>query len=276
MDWQIGCFSLPWSEFSFDRALEGIKAAGYAYLGLGSTHQGEQALENGCAGAREIGIKLEALGLTPVMMFASWEGDTGVEDFKTRIDQAKLLGIRFMLTSGTSTGTEGEVSEEEAASAEAQFLARMSQIVPYSGENGITILLKPHLGNTAYGPVLRSTLNKVGSRWVRACYDPGNVRFYAGLSPEVDLLHVLPYLSGLCIKDHKGQKGERNFSVPGAGDIDFRRIFRILKKHRFSGPMLVEQVGETNATLSAEDIDERVQQANEFLQRAIQQVEEET
>ena len=279
MDWQIGCFTLPWSEFSLDRALEGIKAAGYEYVGLGLKHQGEEApsLQSGEDGAREMGIKLEAAGLKPAMMFASWQGDTGVEDFRTRIVQARLLKIPFLLTAGTWTGLGAQVPAEETAGLEAHFLARMSQIVPYAEENGITILLKPHTGNTACGPVMLTTLGKIGSRWVRACYDPGNVHFYEGLSAEVDILHILPYISGLCIKDHKGAKGERNFPVPGEGDIDFRRVFRVLKRNRFSGPMLVERfdgVG-PKESMSAEDVDARAQRAFAFLQHTIDQVKEE-
>ena len=222
-------------------------------------------------------IKLEAAGLEPVAMSATWQGDSGAEDFRARMDQASILGVPYVLTEGTWTGMEGTVSAEDAASSEAQFLARMSQIIPQAEENGITILLKPHTGNTATGPLLRATLDKIGSRRVRACYDPGNVHFYEGLSPEVDILHIMPYLSGICVKDHKGARGERNFPVPGDGDVDYRRIMRSMKRHRFAGPLFVEQFDGTDMkeSMPVEEVDERAGKAYTFLERIVEQVDQE-
>ncbi|EFK95713.1 Xylose isomerase domain protein TIM barrel [sediment metagenome] len=32
--WPVGCFNRPWTKWSYDEALDGIKAAGYAWTGL--------------------------------------------------------------------------------------------------------------------------------------------------------------------------------------------------------------------------------------------------
>src|SRR4051794_21806375 len=36
---QIACMTLPYSRFPLDRALTGIRAAGYAFVAWGTTHQ---------------------------------------------------------------------------------------------------------------------------------------------------------------------------------------------------------------------------------------------
>ena len=36
---QLGCMTITYSEFSFERALKGIAAAGYRYVGWGTTHK---------------------------------------------------------------------------------------------------------------------------------------------------------------------------------------------------------------------------------------------
>ena len=275
MDCQIGCFTAPWSSLEIDRALEGIKAAGFDYVGLGSSHRGEEipSIGSGQDGAREVQIKLEALGLKPVILCADWKGETGVDEFKKRIDQARLLEIGLLLTGGTLTAPES--SPEAAASLEAQFLARMSQILPYAEENRIKILLRSQAGNTSHGPILRATLSKVGSRWAEACYDPGTVRFQQGLSPEVDILHVLPHLAALCANDHRGQKGEEDFPVPGKGSVDFGRIFRLLKMNRFSGPVLVERLDGTES-MGEEEINQLAAEAYTFVHGAISALGEES
>lgn len=276
MNWQIGCCTLPWSDFDIDRALEGIKAAGFSSVGIGFSHQGNEvpSIESGSDGAREIRIKLDALRLRPDMLLARWQGDTGADDFRVRIDQASLLGVRYLVTVGASTGEEARMEQPERS--EPQFLARMSQVVPYAAEKGIVVLLKTHEGNTASGPLMRATLNKIGSPWVRACYDPGEVRFHLGLSPEVDLLHVMPYLSGLLLKDHWGNQGEREFRALGLGNVDFRRLFRTLRRNRFSGPMLVEDFRSGHAQpRSAEEIDESASKSYAFLMHITEQIEAE-
>src|SRR5436190_13855088 len=39
--WPIGCFNRPWTKWSYDEALDGIKAAGYKVTGLLTAHKGE-------------------------------------------------------------------------------------------------------------------------------------------------------------------------------------------------------------------------------------------
>ena len=40
--WPIGCFNRPWTKWSYDEALDGIKGAGYKLTGLLSVHRGEE------------------------------------------------------------------------------------------------------------------------------------------------------------------------------------------------------------------------------------------
>ena len=85
---QIACMTLPYSPFPLDRALSGIKAAGYRYVAWGTTHR-----ERGRArcrsspptplpnGPRSSAGKCRDLGLEPLMMFSTVypEADDAVE-----------------------------------------------------------------------------------------------------------------------------------------------------------------------------------------------------
>src|SRR6516164_8687183 len=73
---QIACMTLPYSRFTLNRALEGIKGAGYSYVAWGTTHN-----ENGKnvpvlardatpEQAKELARKCRDMGLEPVMMFS--------------------------------------------------------------------------------------------------------------------------------------------------------------------------------------------------------------
>src|SRR5438105_681385 len=72
---QIACMTLPYSQFPLQRALSGIRAAGYQYVAWGTTQK-----ENGKelpviapdappGNARVLGERCRDLGLIPVLMF---------------------------------------------------------------------------------------------------------------------------------------------------------------------------------------------------------------
>src|SRR5438876_65509 len=73
---QIACMTLPYAQFPLERALTGIKAAGYQYVAWGTTHAeaggkrvpvvaGDAPPER----AKELGKKCRDLGLEPVLLF---------------------------------------------------------------------------------------------------------------------------------------------------------------------------------------------------------------
>src|SRR5258708_9483747 len=73
---QIACMTLPYSRFPFERALKGIKSAGYEFVALGTTHpvdgKTQTILKNddGPERAKEIGQQCRDAGLEPVLMFS--------------------------------------------------------------------------------------------------------------------------------------------------------------------------------------------------------------
>src|SRR5262245_25560745 len=71
----IACMTLPYSPFPLDRALTGIKAAGYRYVAWGTSHREDggkgvpvMAADAPTEWAKELGKKCRDLGLEPLMM----------------------------------------------------------------------------------------------------------------------------------------------------------------------------------------------------------------
>src|SRR5438270_10820003 len=93
---QIACMTLPYSRFPLDRALSGIKAAGYRYVAWGTTHHEGARPVPVIAGdaspdrAKELGQKCRDLGLEPLMMFSGIypEAHDALEILRARIRQA--------------------------------------------------------------------------------------------------------------------------------------------------------------------------------------------
>src|SRR5438876_11955090 len=74
---QIACMTIPYAAFPVERALTGIKAAGYQYVAWGSSRReadGKRgpflAAEAPPNQAKELGQRCRDLGLEPLLMFA--------------------------------------------------------------------------------------------------------------------------------------------------------------------------------------------------------------
>ena len=103
---QIGCLTLPYANFSLDRALEGIVRSGCKYLGFGTRHQQKAILEVDAppAEASRLAERVRSMGLTPLLMFStiSVEAPNSIPAHLSRIDQAAAARIPYLLTFGST------------------------------------------------------------------------------------------------------------------------------------------------------------------------------
>src|SRR5262245_55966218 len=72
---QIACMTLPYSQHSLQRALTGLRGAGYQYVAWGTTHMEDGkrvpilAADAPVDRARDLARRCRDMGLEPVMMF---------------------------------------------------------------------------------------------------------------------------------------------------------------------------------------------------------------
>lgn len=249
MNFKIGCETLPYSELPLERALEGIARAGYEYVCLYTNHQKQDFLppEAPASAVLELKRKIEDAGLQTDMIFmpgSGVTGDGGVEAWKQRVDQGKLLGAECLLAWGpweyeAWPGKKYGLSVWNGMCDE--WFRAMEPVAKHAEQMDIVVVLKPHTGVTAYGNVLRQTIGRIGSSHVRACYDGGNVHFYEGLDPALDLKDCAELVKAICVKDHVGLRANPVFPVPGAGEVDHKAMLEVLKPHGFAGPVVVER-----------------------------------
>ena len=83
-------------------------------------------------------------------------------------------------------------------------------------------------------------LDEIGHDWIQINYDPGNVVYYAGVSPEEDIKHGLGRIGHVHLKDKRGGKGVLDFPPLGEGDLDIPGMLRDLRGSGFSGPVSME------------------------------------
>lgn len=258
MDVQLGCMNRPWTQFIFDEALAGIAGAGFRHFGL-LAQQRKMLIEADTPPdeAQAAAAQIRGHGLEPRFIPSSVPLNVpeaeSVAYLQRLVDQASRVGVPVLLEMG-----HGQPENYE------RYFAVMRQAAPYAAEHGITIALKPHGGLSTTGDDCLRAVQTVNHPGYRLCFDPGNLLYYAGQRPEVELPKLAPYVAAMCIKDETGGNGPaRTVNVtPGDGEVDFPAVFKILADHSFEGrPAIVE----TLAGSTLEEVNHQARRAYDYL-----------
>jgi sugar phosphate isomerase/epimerase len=241
VNWPVGCFNRPWTGWSYDEGLDGIKAAGYNLTGLLSTHKGEdftsaKATPEYLASLKKR-IAARGLAVNMAAIRARFTGpvEDAIKDLRTQVDNSARLELKYMLTFGAGKETEYE-----------NFYRIMADASAYAEKKGIQIAMKPHGGASGASEEILRCIEKVSHANFKIWYDAGNIIYYTGLDPLQELDAVAKHVTGFCAKDCPAPKGEV-MSQFGTGKVDFKAVFARLKAAGFNGPIMVEgvKVGKT-------------------------------
>ena len=182
---QIACMTLPYAAFPLERALKGIKAAGYRYVAWGTSHQESEgmqvpvmAVDAAPENAKQLGKRCRDMGLEPLLMFSGIypEAPKAVEVLKSRIRQAAAAGIPEVLTFGHTKGGNRKL-----------WIERFKELGPIARDNGVRIVVKQHGGETGTGAACAEIIRAVADDGVKVNYDAGNVMDYLRVDPIADI-----------------------------------------------------------------------------------------
>src|SRR5262245_33132328 len=273
---QIACMTLPYSAFPLQRALEGIRGAGYRYVAWGTTHReagGKQvpvlAAEAPPERARELAGRCRDMGLEPVMMFSMIypEAKDGLEVLTRRVRQAGAARVGQVLTFGHTRGGNEKL-----------WVERFRKLGPLARDHNVLLVVKQHGGETGTGSACAKITRAVNDDGVRVNYDAGNVMDYLRVSPaEVikDLQACADQVRSFCIKDHRDFPPPHADCGPGLGEIDH---YRLLHPVAFTGramPLCCENIlaPRLPRPTKPEGVDALARRAREFLELVIQGVQ---
>lgn len=255
MNLPLGCMNRPYVKFPFERALEGIAAAGFReYVLLQAQPSAVISAQTSPAEAMRVRSAIQAHGLHLAMLPSSIPLDGGEEAAYSTgaalVDRAAALAVPILLEMGTRPENAGP------------YQAVMRRLAPYAQEHSVTIAVKPHGGLTTTGEDCLRLLRAIDHPAYRLCFDPGNLLHYANERPELHLAELAPYCVAMCVKDETGGLRGPVDVTPGDGDVDFSQVFRILRDHGFQGPCIVETLARGD---TADAVDAEARRAYQFL-----------
>jgi len=265
---QIACMTLPYSAFPFERALQGIRGAGYEFVAWGVNHKdpaGQSrpviAVEAPPADAAKLAVQTRGEGLTPVMMFSTvnFEEQSAADAYRKRIDQAQSAGIPFIIVFGrTSRGDYSRVIEN------------LQRAAKHATGSGAMLVLKQHGGNTATGVDCSRIIRDVGHESVRMCYDAGNVLDYENHDPIPDIRDCWRDVRAFSIKDHRNHPIDQDCG-PGFGEIDHYKLLEPVMQTGLTMPLACENIFAPLVPRPAdpEGIDRLANRAREYLETVL-------
>ena len=265
---QLGCMTLPYSAFPLERALQGIKSAGYDYVAWGTTHQNTpgrrdpvMASDAPVAEAKKLGDRCRSMGLQPIMMFSQIyvaHADS-VPVHTRRIEQAAAAGIPIVLTFG-----------EIKAGAEDIWVRNLKQLGPVARQNNVLLTIKQHGGNTATGKDCARIVQQVNDPGVKMTYDAGNVLDYENNDPIADIQTCWQEIRAFCIKDHRNTPRDQD-CAPGLGEIDHYKLFMPVMNTGLTMPLAFENIFEPLVPRPADaaGVDLLARRSREFIETVL-------
>jgi sugar phosphate isomerase/epimerase len=235
----IACMTLPYSQFPLERALTGIKSAGYSYVSWGTTHREKDGKEvpviapgDPPAKARELAARCRDLGLAPLMMFSGVypEAKDAIEILTSRIRQASAAGVPQVLTFGHTEGSDRRL-----------WIERFKKLGPIARDQGVMIVVKQHGGNTGTGAACAEIIREVADEGVKVNYDAGNVMDYLDVDPISDIKKCSEEIRSFCIKDHRNFPADEDCG-PGLGEIDHYRLLHTVAFTGLKMPLCCENI----------------------------------
>lgn len=256
--------TLPYSVFPLQRALTGIKAAGYDYVAWGVNHKEADgtakpamAVHAKAAEAAQLAGRCRGMGLEPVMMFSTvnLEAPNALDAHLRRIDQAAAAKIPFLLTFGKTSGGEYQA-----------FVENLKRMAPAAAKAGVMVVIKQHGGNTATGADCAKIIQEVAQENVKICYDAGNVLDYENRDPIADIQTCWPDIRAFNIKDHRNTPKDEDCG-PGFGEIDHYKLFAPVMRTGLTIPLTFENIFEPLVArpTNAEQVDALARRSREYI-----------
>jgi sugar phosphate isomerase/epimerase len=267
-NFQLACMTLPYSQFPLERALTGIKSAGFDYVAWGTTHKeegGKQtpvlAADASVATAKDLGKRCRDLGLEPVLMFSTVypEHKDGLALLTQRFKQAEGAGVAQVLTFGHTEGGNERV-----------WIERFKRLGPIARDYGVLLVVKQHGGDTGTGEACAKIVREVNDPGVMVNYDAGNVMDYLDVDPIADIEKCADVVRSFCMKDHRNWPKDED-CAPGLGQIDHYRLLAPFAHTGLKLPLCFENISEplVPRPTAPESIDRLARRSREFIETVI-------
>ena len=185
----------------------------------------------------ELGLELPALMLSLNAVAADQEEELAKLRAACALALDLATGSAPVLVS-TAGGRAGQWESERNRVADS-----IGAYVRLVGERGLVLALEPHVGGVVHRPEQAEWVRRhVGSEALAFNYDESHFQLQ-GLCLEESAWTMVPHAAATHLKDACGDARNVTFLLPGEGDFDYPRFFRLLHSLGYDGYLTVEVSG---------------------------------
>lgn len=190
---------------------------------------------------KELKDRTDSEGIQNHLIMVDNEGHLGDTDAKARltavenhykwIDAARYLGCKTIRVNAAGAGTAEEVK--------AAAVDGLGKLTEYGKKNKINVLVENHGGYSSNGKWLSDVIKQVNSPFCGTLPDFGNFKVSEGniYDKYQGVRELMPFAKGISAKSHY-------FNEDGTEtDIDYVRMFEIIKEAKWSGIVGIEYEG---------------------------------
>ncbi|MFV0380287.1 MAG: sugar phosphate isomerase/epimerase family protein [Anaerorhabdus sp.] len=251
--------------FTIDEAIDGIYAAGFKYIELTATKGWTEHVFTDLKFDELLRIKekLKRLDIKPISMsgHCNLMDKERLDDFKENIHLAKFFDCKYIVSSiGEAHLNDVEVVKDTI------LLDHLRTLVKLLKEFSMTLVLEVH-GDHGSGKAINKIIKDLNEDCVKIAYDSANAIFYGGVDIIDDMKSCIENISYIHIKDKAGKQKEWNFPYLGSGDIDFKKVFELLKTYKNNSPLSIEIEFTEKGPESLEEVNNAVLESKKFLER---------
>lgn len=264
---QLTINSNTYHGFSLEDAVKGARKAGFTKIELAAVKghtahvlpgMSSRQLQDIKALLRENGMKCVGIGAHSNVM-----KEDGIANLLKSIDLAVEFDCEYIITAT------GEAHDDSDVIEDATVLAKnLKPIIEKCESLNKRLVLETHGNNYPTGLSLKKLAQSLNNR-IKINYDTANVIFYGNTLPYEDLEASVEYVEFIHLKDKLGPYNEWNFPAIGDGDLDFRKIFRILKNANYKGPISVEIEFTPIGPANLEEVNRCVKRSYSYLSKII-------
>lgn len=251
---KIGVTVAAYKYYDIEEMLIGIKKAGFRFIELrASTFDDSgkidlKTIDNTLYICKKYGVELFCLAGHGRLMKKD-----SIINFKKAINIANFMGIKYI---DTNTG---EVKNEDDKDI---FYKEIEILGDYAAKKEVTIGLDILDNWCKNGKIAFEIVKKINHPNIRITYDTGNAIFFGDTRPEDDIGYALPLICNVHIKDKRGGYKVWDFPALGEGNINFDKIFNILKNYNGIMNLEIEFDGKKHPL---DEVDKAVKQSYNFL-----------
>jgi L-ribulose-5-phosphate 3-epimerase len=264
---QLTINSNTYHGFSLEDALKGARKAGFTKIELAAVkghtahilpEMSSKQFNDIKDMLREYGMKCVGIGAHSNVM-----KEEGIANLLKSIDLAVEFDCEYIITATGDAHGDTDVIED------AEVLAtNLKPILEKCEKLNKQLVLETHGNNYPTGVSLKKLAQSLDNR-VKINYDTANVIFYGNTFPYEDLEASINYVEFIHLKDKLGAYNEWDFPAIGDGDLDFRRIFGILKKANYKNPISVEIEFTPKGPANLEEVNRCVKRSFNYLSKIL-------